>query len=73
MFAEDKAVVSADKTSVVSADKTSVVSADKTSVVSADKTSVVSQDIPILFTTQGRGPCVLNTIRMSWETTEVLC
>ena len=53
VFAEDKPVVSADKTSVVSAGKTSVVSADKTSVVSADKTSVVSQDIPVLWRTQG--------------------
>ena len=53
LFAEDKTVVSADKTSVVSVGKTSVVSADKTSVVSADKTSVVSQDIPFLLTTQG--------------------
>ena len=53
VFAEDKPVVSADKTSVVPAGKTSVVSADKTSAAAADKTSVVSQDIPFLLTTQG--------------------
>ena len=45
-FAEDKLVVSADKTSIVSA--------GRTSVVSADKTSEVSQDIPRLFNTRGR-------------------
>ena len=64
--------VSADKTSVVSADKTSVVSADKISVVSAEKTCVVSQDISILSTTKGRSHCVVDTIEMSWETTDVL-
>ena len=55
MFAEDKPVVSADKTCVVSADKTSVVSADKTSVASADEKSVVCQDIPMVLWTQGGG------------------
>ena len=62
VFAEDKPVVSADKTSVVSAGKTSVVSADETSAATADKTSVVSQDIPKALWTQGRPlrgrPCV---------------
>ena len=48
-------------------------SADKISAVSAHKTSVVSQDISILSTTQGRSPCVVDTIEISWETTDVLC
>ena len=72
MFAEDKPVVSADKTSVVSADKTSVVSADKTSAVSADKTSVVSQDIPMGLRRRPQRGRVGNGIGMSWETTDVL-
>ena len=45
VFAEDKPVVSADKTSVGSADETSGVSADKTSAAAAAKTPAVSQDI----------------------------
>ena len=76
VFAEDRPVVSADKTSVVSACKTAVVAADTTSAAAADKTSVVSQDICKVLWTQGwplRGrPCVDNEVGMSGETTDVL-
>ena len=70
VFAVDKPVVSADKTSVVSAGKMSVVSADKTSAAAADKTFVVSQDIHKALWTHGRPlrdrPCVHNEVGSSW-------
>ena len=58
MFADKRPVVFADRRPVVFAGKKPVVLADAKSVVFADKRSVVCQDIPMVWTIQGRPPSV---------------
>ena len=68
-FAEETPVVFAEEKPVVFAEDKPVVPAEDKPVVSAEENPVACQEIPMAWTRQGRRPCVVNGIGISWQAT----